>query len=67
MRVRLTAPPIENRANEALVHFLAQALSVPRSRVEIVAGARGRNKVVRVLGLSRGEVFARLRLEQPPD
>lgn len=65
--MRLTAPPIENRANEALVRFLAQTLDVPRSRVAIVAGPKGRNKVVRVSGLSRGEVFARLGLEQPPD
>ncbi len=67
VRVRLTAPPLENRANEALVRFLAQTLDVPRSRVEIVAGSKGRNKIVRIAGLSRAEVFARLRLQQPPD
>ncbi|HEU5360258.1 MAG TPA: DUF167 domain-containing protein [Candidatus Deferrimicrobiaceae bacterium] len=67
VRVRLTAPPLENRANEALVRFLADALGVPRTRVEIVAGRRGRRKIVRVGGISRGELLRRLGLEQPPE
>lgn len=67
VRIRLTAPPIENRANEALVRFLAAALGVARGRIEIVAGGRGRRKVVRVEGLSREETYRRLGLEQPPE
>ncbi|MBI5420208.1 MAG: YggU family protein [Deltaproteobacteria bacterium] len=69
LRIRLTAPPVENRANEALVRFLSEALGVPRRQVELVTGEKGRNKVVRIRGISRGEVFRRLglRLEQPPD
>lgn len=63
VRVRLTAPPLENRANDALVRFLAAALGVPRARVGIVAGGRGRKKVVRVEGLSREELYRRLGLE----
>ena len=42
VRVCLTAPPLDNRANEALVRFLAAELGVPRLRVEIVSGKRGR-------------------------
>ena len=67
VRVRLTAPPLENRANEALVRFLSASLGVPRSRVEIVSGRRGRKKVVRVAGISRKDLFLRLGLQQPPD
>jgi uncharacterized protein (TIGR00251 family) len=67
VRVRLTAPPLENRANEALVRFLSVSLGVPRSLVTIVAGRRGRTKVVRVAGISRKELFLRLGLQQPPD
>jgi len=67
VRVRLTAPPLENRANEALVRFLAAALGLSRADVEIVAGRRGRRKVVRVAGISRGELLRRLGLEQPPE
>ncbi len=66
VRVRLTAPPLENRANEALVRFLAAALGVSRSRVEVAAGRRGRRKVVRVAGMSREDIFRRLKLEPLP-
>lgn len=67
VRIRLTAPPVGNRANEALVRFLADALEVPGSRVEIVAGKTGRRKIVRVGGIVRGDLFRRLGLEEPPD
>jgi len=60
LKVRLTAPPVEGAANRALVKLLAKALGVARSRVEIVGGARSRNKRVRVAGLSAGELRARL-------
>ena len=66
VRIRLTAPPLENRANEALVRFLSASLDVPRPSVEILAGKRGRKKIVRVAGISRGELFRRLGLAQPP-
>jgi len=67
VRVRLTAPPLENRANEALVRFLSASLTVPRPCVEIIAGKRGRKKIVRVAGISRKELFLRLGLQQSPD
>ncbi len=67
VRIRLTAPPVENRANEALVRFLSQLLGISPRRVELVTGGRGRHKVVRVHGMSREEIFRRLGLEQPPD
>jgi len=65
VRIRLTAPPLENRANEALVRFLATALGVSRSRVEVAAGRRGRRKVVRITGMPREEIFRRLGLQDP--
>ncbi len=67
VRIRLTAPPLEDRANEALVRFLSESLAVPRSRVTIVSGRRGRKKVVRVAGVSREDLFLRLGLQQSPD
>lgn len=63
VRIRLTAPPVENRANEALVRFLSRTLDVPRGKVEIVSGGTGRNKTVRVGGLARGDLLRRLGLE----
>ncbi|MGE5190059.1 MAG: DUF167 domain-containing protein [Gemmatimonadota bacterium] len=67
LRVRLTAPPVENRANEALVRYLAGTLGVPRRCVEIVAGDRGRDKIVRVLGIAPAELYGRLGLKEPAD
>jgi uncharacterized protein (TIGR00251 family) len=56
LRIRLSAPPIGGAANRALIRFLAKRLGVGRSQVEIVAGARGRNKVIAVEGLTASEV-----------
>ena len=61
LRVRLTAPPVEGAANEALVAFLSGVLRVPKRDIEIVSGQTARNKVVSVYGLSPREIEARLR------
>ncbi|MEB2837217.1 MAG: DUF167 domain-containing protein [Desulfurococcales archaeon] len=53
-------PPVQGRANAALVRFLSKALRVSRADVEIVRGLRDRVKLVRVEGLGPGEVAARL-------
>jgi uncharacterized protein len=58
LRVRLAAPPLEGRANEALGRFLAECLNIPRSAVRIVAGERGRRKRVEVRGVSLDRVLA---------
>jgi len=52
VKVHLTAPPVEGKANDALVKFLAGVLEVPTSRVEIVAGANGRDKLVAVTDMN---------------
>ena len=48
VKVHLTAPPVEGKANEALLKFLAEILDVPLSCLEIVAGAGGRDKLISV-------------------
>jgi uncharacterized protein (TIGR00251 family) len=58
--VRLTAPPVEGAANEALARFLGKALGVPPSAVRVVSGAAGRNKVVSVAGLDAATARERL-------
>jgi len=60
IRVRLTAPPVDGAANEALVRFLAARLSVPRSAVELVSGRAGRTKLVAITGVSVEEAARRL-------
>jgi uncharacterized protein (TIGR00251 family) len=52
VKIRLAAPPVEGKANEALEKFLASLLDVPRSSVEIIAGQSSRNKVIRIRGVS---------------
>jgi len=60
LKVALTAPPVDGKANEACTDFLAKLLKVPRSSVTIASGHSSRNKVIRVAGLSAGEVRKRL-------
>ena len=60
IRIRLTAPPVDGIANDALVRFLAILLRVPRSAVELVSGRAGRAKLVAVTGVSVEEAARRL-------
>ncbi len=60
LRVRVTAPPADGRANAALVRLLASRLGVPLSDVRVVAGLGARTKVVAVDGLGLEAVRARL-------
>lgn len=61
LKLALTAPPVEGRANQACIEFLAEFLKVPRSSVTIAAGQSSRNKVVRVSGLTAAQLEKRLR------
>jgi hypothetical protein len=63
LKVAVTAPPIEGRANEALIRFLAELLKVARSSVTIAAGASSRNKVIRIEGLTAEQVRSRLKIQ----
>jgi uncharacterized protein len=60
LKLALTAPPIDGRANEACIEFFAKLFQVQRSSVSIASGESSRNKVIRVTGLSVEEVQARL-------
>ena len=51
LQVRVTAPPVDDRANVAVCKLIAKRAGVPRSAVSVVAGARSRDKVVEVSGL----------------
>ena len=60
LKVALTAPPIDGRANDACIEFFAKLLKVPRSSVTIASGLTSRNKVIRVAGISAEELRKRL-------
>ena len=61
LKVALTAPPVDGRANDACVSFFAELLNVPRSSITIAAGETRRNKLIRVSGVSAAQIEARLR------
>jgi uncharacterized protein (TIGR00251 family) len=61
LKIAVTAPPIEGRANQACIAFLAELLNVPRSSVTIAAGETNPNKLIRISGLSAAQVEAKLR------
>ena len=60
LKLSLTAPPVDGKANDACIEFFAKLLEVPRSSVTIAAGHSSRNKVIRVAGLSAEEIRQRL-------
>jgi hypothetical protein len=60
LKLALTAPPVDGKANEACLEFFAKFLKVPRSSVTIAAGETSRNKVIRVAGLTVQQVRERL-------
>jgi len=60
LKVKLHAPALEGRANDALTEFLAQRLTLPRRAVTLVRGEKSRHKVVRIDGLDGDGVRRRL-------
>jgi uncharacterized protein len=61
LKVRLRAPAVEGRANEALVEFLAQLLKTPRSAVRILSGERSRTKRIEIRGVTGQQIMGLLR------
>lgn len=61
LRIKVTAPPVDSAANEALVRLLADHFDCPRSRVELVRGNTSRHKIIKLHGLTGEAVLARLR------
>lgn len=59
LRVRVTAPPADGAANQAVVRLLSQTLGVPKGAVRIASGAAGRHKRLRVEGVGRSALLAR--------
>ena len=60
LKIRVTAPPVENAANQAVIDFFASTLKIPKSRMKIVSGRRSKAKILRIEGISRIELLDRL-------
>jgi uncharacterized protein (TIGR00251 family) len=60
LRIRVTAPPVDAAANEALLRLLADTLDCPRGKVELIRGATSRHKAVKVYDLKASDVLTKL-------
>jgi uncharacterized protein len=59
-KVRITAPPVEGRANDMLLEFLSDKLGIKRNRLDLLKGFTSRHKIVSVVGLNAAEISKRL-------
>jgi uncharacterized protein (TIGR00251 family) len=60
LRIKVTAPPVDSAANEALIRFLAETLDCPRNRIELVRGNKSRHKTLKLHGISAETALAKL-------
>ena len=60
IKIHLSAPPVDGEANEQLIVYLAEVLNIPKSRLEIVAGQSGRDKLISVLDMDAETVHKRI-------
>jgi uncharacterized protein (TIGR00251 family) len=56
IKLAITAPPVDGKANQAVVEYLAKLFSVPKSSITILSGETGRNKLIAIRGLSAEQV-----------
>ena len=64
LKIRLTSPPVDGAANEALVIFLTERFAVPRHAITIVSGAQSRAKVIEISGMTAAELRRKLNLTE---
>src|SRR5207253_10236884 len=60
LKLALTAPPVEGKANQAVIEFFADLFQIPRSSITIASGETSRNKVIRIAGVSKPAAEQRL-------
>lgn len=60
VRIRVSAPPVEGKANKALINFLSKVLKVRKNQIEIVAGEKGLDKIVSILDMTAEQVQERI-------
>lgn len=60
LAVSVQSPPIEGRANDALIEFLAKALDVPRRAISIIGGMSSRKKILLIQGITKNEALIRV-------
>ncbi len=61
--LRLTAPPVDNKANFALIEFLADELNIDKSDIQIISGAKSRIKLIEIEGITEPEIMSKIKGE----
>lgn len=56
LKIRLAAPPVDGKANEALIAYVAEQLGIPRHQIELISGQTSRGKRIRITGIAREKV-----------
>ncbi|NLT67356.1 MAG: YggU family protein [Acidobacteria bacterium] len=59
LKIKVTAPPVDDAANRAVIEFFATLLEIPKSSIQIVSGLKAREKTLEIRGLSRSDFFVR--------
>ncbi len=62
LKIKLTAPPVEGEANQALINFLARWLDLPKRNISLLKGESSRHKLVSITGLNAAELIEKLKL-----
>lgn len=60
VKIHISAPPSDGEANEHLIAFIAEILNIPKSRIEIIAGESGRDKLISILDMDAKTVHNRI-------
>ncbi len=53
LKIKLTSPPVEGKANKELIDLLSKELKIPKKDIEIISGQSSKNKVVRIIGINK--------------
>ena len=64
LKISLTTPPADGKANDALLAFLSERLGIPRARIELLTGASSRSKTLRITGITAVEAEERLLIDR---
>lgn len=62
LKIKLTAPPVEGEANQALVNFLARLLEIPKNNIILLKGETSRHKLIEIIGLTELELMEKLNI-----
>ena len=65
LKVRVTAPPVDDAANRAIIEFLSASLGLSKSSVQILAGSKSRDKILQIRGLCLTDFLARISPGKP--